>query len=87
VAAWFALKPVLSSLNSTMLVITFYLYALIAQIAFVMLAVARLHDMGKSGWWSLILFVPYFNLLAILVLSLFKGMGQDNDYGQVPEGI
>jgi uncharacterized membrane protein YhaH (DUF805 family) len=85
VAAWFALKPVLSALNNTMLVITIYLYALIAQIAFVILAIARFRDIGRSGWWSLLLFVPYLNLLVILVLALLKGMDQDNDSGEVPD--
>lgn len=32
------------------------------------LTVARLHDTGSSGWWSLLLFVPFVNLVVWIYL-------------------
>lgn len=45
------------------------------------LHIRRLHDMGKSGWYIFILFIP----LAIFYLLLGKGEETANKYGNVPE--
>jgi uncharacterized membrane protein YhaH (DUF805 family) len=48
------------------------------------LAAKRFHDMGVTGWLTLLLFVPLANFVVVLVL-LFKGGEQhDNQYGPVP---
>ena len=46
------------------------------------LATKRWHDRGKSGWWSLIAFVPIIGALWMLIELGFLG-GDDgiNDYG------
>lgn len=31
-------------------------------------ATRRLHDMGRSGWWQLLLFVPVLGLIIILIM-------------------
>lgn len=36
----------------------------------------RLHDIGLSGWWSLLLFVPSINVLLLLFLLLKGGEGK-----------
>ncbi|NJM43069.1 MAG: DUF805 domain-containing protein [Brachymonas sp.] len=35
--------------------------------------VRRLHDIGKSGWWLLICFVPFIGIL-ILIYFMVQGM-------------
>lgn len=47
------------------------------------LAVRRLHDFNVSGWWMLISFIP-FGQLIILWLIFKKGTPGANDYGQEP---
>lgn len=37
-------------------------------------SVPRLHDMGRSGWYSLLLLVPGLNALVLLALLLWPGM-------------
>ena len=47
------------------------------------LAVRRLHDLNESGWYVLITFLPFGQLL-ILWLMLKKGTSGINKYGEEP---
>lgn len=42
--------------------------------------VRRLHDIGKSGWWILLGFIPIADLYLIYLLAC-KGNKEDNRYG------
>ena len=49
--------------------------------------VRRLHDLGYSGWFILLVFIPCVGSiigLVILVLMMGDGQPQINDYGTVP---
>jgi len=48
------------------------------------LAVRRLHDTGKSGWWYLINFVPYIGGLVFIVLMCLESEPGANQYGPNP---
>ncbi|MYD36166.1 MAG: DUF805 domain-containing protein [Dehalococcoidia bacterium] len=42
----------------------------------------RWHDIGQSGWWSLITFVPLVGSLAMLIIMVFiSGQAGNNGYG------
>jgi uncharacterized membrane protein YhaH (DUF805 family) len=45
------------------------------------LAAKRFHDLGKSGWLSLVLFIPLFGLIAIIFLLVAPGDDYGNRYG------
>ena len=45
------------------------------------LAAKRLHDLGKSGWICLVLFIPLFGLIAVIFLLFARGDDYDNAYG------
>jgi uncharacterized membrane protein YhaH (DUF805 family) len=45
------------------------------------LAAKRLHDLGKSGWLCLVLFIPLFGLIAVIFLLFARGDDYDNAYG------
>ena len=47
-------------------------------------AVRRLHDIGKSGWWLLIAFIPLVGLILLLVWYCTDGEAVPNAYGPVP---
>jgi len=42
--------------------------------------IRRLHDIGKSGWWLLLLFIPIIGWIYLLYLLCKKGDGQPNRF-------
>jgi uncharacterized membrane protein YhaH (DUF805 family) len=47
-------------------------------------SVLRCHDCDKSGWWTMLTFVPGASVILSLVLSFAPGTDGDNDYGEQP---
>jgi len=62
--------------------IVFFLVSLPAIFS---LVIRRLHDFGKSGYYSLLLipasFIPYLNFVFFLVIGLIPGKPDINKYG------
>ncbi len=50
----------------------------------IMLMVRRLHDLDKSGWWNLLILIPYVDIVFGLYLTFAKGTDGDNKYGHDP---
>jgi uncharacterized membrane protein YhaH (DUF805 family) len=48
--------------------------------------IRRLHDIGRSGWWFLLGFVPLGGLV-IFVFSLMDSEPGANEYGGNPKGL
>ena len=46
--------------------------------------VRRLHDTGKSGWWLLLMFVPFGNII-LLIFCLIDSTPGPNQYGENPK--
>lgn len=46
----------------------------------------RLHDIGRTGWLSLVIMVPVLGALMTLALLLIHGDDNDNEYGEPPPG-
>mgnify|MGYP000396824464 FL=1 len=67
---------------TVILVIVFLFAHFIPTIA---LTVRRLHDTGKSGWWYLIVLVPYLGNFVIFIFTLIDGDRGDNKYGSNPK--
>lgn len=49
------------------------LYTFLA-IGIVFLVIRRLHDLGKSGWWIVLLSLPVVNVYIIYLLFIKKGL-------------
>lgn len=60
------------------------LSAVFIGLMYLSLAARRLHDINKSGWWSLIFIVPYIGALLWLLLFFVEGSKGDNQYGPDP---
>ena len=43
--------------------------------------VRRLHDVNKSGWWLLIMAIPFIGFVTIVMFWLLKGNETRNRYG------
>ncbi len=49
--------------------------------------VRRLHDIGKSGWWLLIGFIPFVGGIVLFIFSLMDSQPGENMYGPNPKGM
>lgn len=49
-------------------------------------SVRRLHDLGRSGWWYLIAFVPLIGAIVLLVWFCTAGEDAPNQYGASADG-
>jgi uncharacterized membrane protein YhaH (DUF805 family) len=63
-----------------------YLYLLVAFLPTLAVSVRRLHDIGLSGWWYLIVFVP-FGGLVLTVLAVIDSQGGTNRFGPNPKDL
>src|SRR5579863_2988732 len=64
--------------------IPFDLYSLGAFLPALGVGVRRLHDVGKSGWWTLLGFVPVANFYLIVLLCQDSEPGE-NEFGPNPK--
>ena len=48
-------------------------------------AIRRLHDIGKSGWWILIAFIPILGAIILLIFMVTPGNAGSNQYGPDPK--
>lgn len=60
------------------------LYGLAVFIPSLAVAVRRLHDTGRSGWWVLLALIPVLGVIALLVLLALEGEPGPNAYGAPP---
>jgi uncharacterized membrane protein YhaH (DUF805 family) len=60
-------------------------FSLINIIPALSVTVRRLHDIGKSGWWYLICFVPLIGGLILFVFTVLDSEPDRNEYGPNPK--
>lgn len=48
------------------------------------LIVRRLHDIGKSGWWFFLCFIPLIGIIILIVWWCKDSQMEQNEYGPVP---
>ena len=61
------------------------LYSLFIFLPALAVSIRRLHDIGKSGWWYLIVFVPLIGWIWLIVLLVTEGDSGENQYGPDPK--
>ncbi|MCU0376541.1 MAG: DUF805 domain-containing protein [Chitinophagaceae bacterium] len=65
----------------------YLLYVLAVFIPGLAVAVRRLHDVGKSGWFLLIVLIPLIGAIWLLVLYFTEGQPGENKWGPNPKSI
>lgn len=91
---WFALLIILVSLTGNVIALVpgvkiivrllVGAWSLAVFIPSLAVLVRRLHDVGKSGWFFLIIFLPIAGAIWLLVLMLKAGDENTNTYGEPP---
>jgi len=61
------------------------LYALALLIPSLAVAVRRLHDTGRTGWWLLIGLIPLIGAIVLLVFMFTDSQPGENEYGSSPK--
>lgn len=62
-----------------------FVFALAAFIPGIAVAVRRLHDTDRSGWWLLIAFIPLIGVIILIVFLLLNGTSGANRFGPDPK--
>jgi uncharacterized membrane protein YhaH (DUF805 family) len=61
------------------------LYCLATLLPSIAVAIRRLHDTGRSGWWLLVCVIPLVSLVLLVFMFLDSQPGA-NEYGPNPKG-
>jgi uncharacterized membrane protein YhaH (DUF805 family) len=65
----------------------YLLYVLAMLIPGLAVAVRRLHDVGKSGWFMFIALIPIIGGIWLLILMCTEGVAGANQYGENPKEV
>ena len=90
IAAGLAIDAAMMNLDSGAPSVTIRLtgfFVLATLVPGIAMTVRRQHDIGLSGWFFLLIFVPYVGNLIIFVFSLIPSQKHDNRWGPVPAGV
>ena len=74
--------------NYSIFVIFYFIYVifiLIIAIPNLSLCIRRLHDVGKSGWFYLIGFIPIINLWPVALILFVDSEPHTNQWGEDPK--
>lgn len=83
--ALIAVGAALMTLVSPFVGVPIMAVAYIGLIVFsVIVMIQRLHDLNKTGWMSLLAFIPLANIYLLVILIFFKGTPGRNNYGLQP---
>jgi uncharacterized membrane protein YhaH (DUF805 family) len=75
---------ILYLLSSTLGLILYVVFGLAIILPSVAVAIRRLHDTNRTGWWILLSLIP-FGGIVLLVFYLFDGTPGENNYGPSPK--
>ena len=62
------------------------LYSLAVFLPFLGVSVRRLHEVGKSGWFSLVVLIPLIGIIWLLVIFCMDSQRGENEWGKSPKG-
>jgi uncharacterized membrane protein YhaH (DUF805 family) len=60
-------------------------YGFVLFVPSLAVTIRRLHDIGKSGWWYFIAFIPLIGGLILLVFTVLDSDPDRNEYGPNPK--
>jgi uncharacterized membrane protein YhaH (DUF805 family) len=62
-------------------------YGVIVFVPALAVTVRRLHDIGKSGWWYCIAFVPFIGGIILFAFTLLDSEPYANPWGLDPKAL
>jgi len=61
------------------------IYTLAVMLPSIAVAIRRLHDTGRSGWWFLIMLVPIIGPFVFIYFAVLDSQAGSNQYGPNPK--
>ena len=69
-------------IDSQFIEVALFILVIMMMLAMIAGFVKRLHDRGKSGWWTILCFVPVVGTIYwIIDCGILSGEEEDNKYG------
>ena len=65
--------------------VLYYIYVFALLLPNLAVAVRRLHDTDRSGWWLLIIFLPIFGYITVFIFQCLDSSPGTNKYGPNPK--
>ncbi len=59
------------------------IFALVYLIPYIAVAIRRLHDINKSGWFLLLGLIPFVGFIVLVVFWVLDPVNEGNNYGDV----
>ncbi len=82
---WFAIGGFILSMVVGMVPVIGLPISLAIGVVGVGTTIRRWHDIGQSGWFTLICLIPFVGILSVIYLCWKAGMTVPNMYGEVPD--
>jgi uncharacterized membrane protein YhaH (DUF805 family) len=73
--------------GKTAALIPYFLYVAAVLVPSLAVTARRMHDIGRSGWFTLIGFFPLLGGIALLVMTCTEGDATPNAYGPSPKPV
>lgn len=61
------------------------IYALAVLVPSLAVGARRLHDTSRSGWWLLLVLIPFIGAIVLIVFFAIEGKPEANEYGPNPK--
>jgi uncharacterized membrane protein YhaH (DUF805 family) len=61
------------------------MYTLAVLVPGIAVSVRRLHDIGRSGWWLLVVLVPIVGAIVLFIFMVLDSKPEQNEYGPSPK--
>ncbi|MBU6321111.1 MAG: DUF805 domain-containing protein [Patescibacteria group bacterium] len=84
IAAWLCTTALSLAVGWATGIIGFLIVFIVSGFLGLSLVVRRCHDLGWSGWWALLMIIPFVNIVFAPILLFKRGMEVSNAYGLVP---
>lgn len=91
---WFTLWSVIFSVITAIIDVSLGMgdsgpVGLLASLVFflpsIAIAIRRLHDIGRTGWWMLLVFIPLIGWIVLIVFYCTKSEASPNKWGPEPQ--
>ena len=61
------------------------IWTLVILVPGLAVTIRRLHDIGRAGWWILVVLIPLIGVIVLLIFMVLDSNAEENEYGPNPK--